>query len=229
MKILRALPLLFLLACGGDDDGGGGDPPDAQRRPDAERPPDAEPPCETGAGCLLECDLGTPTLGNQTAYVPRGADRSPDDLVGLSLLNDAEPFDLMILDLWSGYGALADGLAPGTYQITGDELDFQTCGVCLYFVADCNAEFDCQQAYFATGGTVTITSTAPNLAFTISNLTAQQADIDTLELIEDGCTSEIELALFDAVIDTGRRPAPATAAAGRRSVAKPELLQLTAR
>jgi hypothetical protein len=219
MKILRALPLLFLLACGGDDDGGGGDPPDAQRRPDAERPPDAEPPCETGAGCLVECDLGAPALGNQFAARAGGTADSPNELVGVGLLNDTEPFDVFQLEFYRGFGGVTGGIAPGTYPITGDELNYSSCGVCPRIFTDCTTESCAPQQYYATGGSITVTQVNPNLVFTASNLTFVEVTIAddgtfTSTPVPNGCQSEFQVVVFDAIVEAG---ATADADSSRRA------------
>ncbi len=64
--------------------------------------------------------------------------------------------DFIRLELFGGFGAIAGGIAPGTYSITGDDTNYATCGVCLRLFGD--ASQTSADDYFATSGTVVLTT-----------------------------------------------------------------------
>ncbi len=106
------------------------------------------------------------------------------------------------MELVAGLGVFADGLVPGTYTLSGDELSYETCGACILLFA--NAEDDNAQIYMATGGTLKLDSVQGQLTGSVSNLTFQHVTIDEKSLVttpvNDGCVSAITSASFDAVI-----------------------------
>lgn len=68
--------------------------------------------------------------------------------------------DIINVELWDGYGAFANGTArTGTFTISGDETDYDTCGICV--LMDANLVNDTPaRLLLATSGTVTVTSIA---------------------------------------------------------------------
>jgi hypothetical protein len=72
------------------------------------------------------------------------------------------PVDLFVIDLFAGYGVFTDGLKTGTFTITGDETDYNTCGVCVSVLGDFDPMTGSPMMYVAQSGTVTITSIEGN-------------------------------------------------------------------
>ncbi len=68
--------------------------------------------------------------------------------------------DVLVVELWDDFGVFAGGPAKtGTFQLTGEETDYDTCGVCVLLLA--NTVDDTQEKMLlATSGTVTVTSIA---------------------------------------------------------------------
>jgi len=202
MKRFLALALItFTAACGGG--GGGDDTGDDTVTPDAEvgDDPDAEQP----RVCDVQEALGTVTLTNQAAD-SMGAAATPDFERGGGLINaDAMP-DVFQLELYKGFGAFTDTeIVPGTYTLSGDELQYSTCGVCprIFANVDTGTGMPTQQ-FYVTGGTVTITAINPNLTFTVSDLAYVEVTVDETTFVStpvpNGCTSSITSLAFDATV-----------------------------
>ncbi|MGC4116554.1 MAG: hypothetical protein QM765_18645 [Myxococcales bacterium] len=95
----------------------------------------------------------------------------------------------------------ASGTAqPGTYVLSGDELNYATCGVCVLMVDNLGTP------YMVTSGTVVLTSVSGNLTGTLTNATFEEVTIDgqTYEStpVAGGCQSSITSVAFDAAITT---------------------------
>lgn len=101
--------------------------------------------------------------------------------------------DIVQLELWPNRGTFAgQAIGPGTYEITGDDLDFATCGICLRAMADKGGAL--QREMFAIGGTVTIedvsaVADAPFSA-TIENAAFAEVDGDKVP-VDGGCTMDV--------------------------------------
>ena len=103
-------------------------------------------------------------------------------------------------------------IQPGTYQITGEELDFATGGVCVRIATNVSSAGQ-DDDYFATGGTVTITEAGSavggTLTGTLTNITFHHVTIDpqtgATTQSPDTCTSGLTNATF-----TGTLAAPPT-------------------
>lgn len=135
--------------------------------------------------CLVPADYGdvgaktgTTSLGPTTATI---------------VLDMGPPRDSFFLRLASGKGAFAGGLQTGTFTIAGDELDSDTCGVCVNLLADIG-NMGPQKFFFANAGTVTLTSHTPP-AGTLSNVTMHEVTSGGTE-IEGGCVTAIGAMTF---------------------------------
>ncbi len=188
------LALSTFAACGGGSD----DAPDARITitPDANTgTPDAPP-----ANCLTATSHGTVTPGEQLAEADDLA--APTFLGYQALLNADTAPDIIGLELYDGLGALAGGIAPGTYTIAGDDLNYISCGLCVRIFTDAT-ETEIGSQYLATGGTVTITQVTPNIQGTMSNITTETVTIApdfTSTPVGDGCTSAVTSLAFDAAV-----------------------------
>jgi len=163
-----------------------------------------ESDCTLSAGfCFADADYAAATLSDQ------GATMYADGAEIFAALNTDT--DVLYLEAYNGYGAFAThDFGPGTYTIAGDELSPIDCGLCVYLYTDASdypSSFVGTPAgdygYFATGGTLTITSVLPNIVATVSNLTfehiAADANGDPIAAA-DGCTSAIASASIDALV-----------------------------
>ena len=150
--------------------------------------------------CFADADYGTATLSNALA------DYDGSDAFGIAELN--ADTDLLLIELYDGFGAFANGLTTGMVTITGDEANYETCGACVLLRTDCddNTGQGCDPAtapvYMATGGTINIIELSPNLKVDLSNVTFDHVDIDENTFAStphrDMCTSGIVSASFDA-------------------------------
>jgi hypothetical protein len=111
------------------------------------------------------------------------------------------PTDFVQLELWDGQGAFSGGVVKtGTFQITGAELDYQTCGVCLRAIGDKGTA--AAKMYFATGATVEVTSVGiggATLAAKITNATFAEVDA-TNKKVANGCASSLAASQISGVI-----------------------------
>lgn len=87
--------------------------------------------------------------------------------------------DIIQLELWPNLGSFAGGAVhTGTFTIAGDDADYTKCGVCVRAVGK-HGDTANQTLYFATAGTVTVTSfgDAPTaFTATIANATFEEVD-----------------------------------------------------
>jgi len=126
-----------------------------------------------------------------------------DSVAYVAPLNSASKPDVLWIELYSGYGVFQNGIKPGTYELSGAELAYDSCGLCVTITADYDMGSGAwQQDYMATGGTVTITEVTPRFIGTLSNVTFTNANIDyqgggTTELLDD-CASSMNAATYDA-------------------------------
>jgi hypothetical protein len=124
---------------------------------------------------------------------------------GLSEDEDGE--DGFVLQLYAGQGALAGGIVPGTYPLTGAELNFETCGVCVLIFGNFVPNASPGDDYFATGGTVVITQVGTpgsgRLQARLEDVTFEHVIIDASTgrstPVGDGCTTRFS---GDVVIDS---------------------------
>ena len=101
--------------------------------------------------------------------------------------------DYVQLDLWDNKGAFAGGTVKiGTYQITGNDAAYATCGVCVRGLGDKGSAG--QKEYFATGGTVNVIAiggAGQPLSATLSNITLGEVDPTSHAPVASGCTASV--------------------------------------
>jgi hypothetical protein len=169
-----------------------------------------------GGSCTASSSYGSPTFDPsmaQSEYSGSGSDQSTGfGEFYINALNTDPTPDLLEIDLYSGYGAFAAGtglVATGTYTLgTGGEMMFSTCGVCVIVDTDISSTGVVTDFYFATGGTLTLTSVGTtSLAGSLANATFQHVMPTTDSSGDpepgdtaagDGCTSAITAASFSA-------------------------------
>jgi hypothetical protein len=150
------------------------------------------------AHCKVDSDLGVIDSFTLTGCY-YGTDQGGDWIQGNFAYNDDR--DVVILELNEGRGAFSGRLAPGTYELAGADLNYETCGLCVLLVAD---YADQGPTYFATGGTVTLTSVEGRLAGTLEGITFDHVTIDerthVSTKVDDGCRARLERMSFDDVL-----------------------------
>jgi hypothetical protein len=146
---------------------------------------DPAPVLLDAGACLIPTDYGA--LGATTGVQDATGTGTPSITV---VLDPGPPKDDFFLKLIAGRGALAGGLAPGTYTIGGAEASFSQCGVCTNILAHIDPSFGPRKFYFADSGTVTITSTNP-VAGSAQSLHFAELDLVSGAAIPGGCTSTL--------------------------------------
>lgn len=212
-NFIKPLSVVFVVfanvaACssgGGSPQDAGGDvtPTDSGKKPLDASNGDAS----DAATCTAASTYGT-TVTDQTAvFTPTpadaGADAGPEDFYVYdgSLNTD---IDFIDLELYDGYGVFSGGIAPGTYNLSGAELQYADCGLCALILTDGSAPDSTTDAYMATGGSITITTVTPTLAGTLTNVTFTHVSIDSnsgqSSPVADGCKSSIPSLAFSATV-----------------------------
>ncbi len=128
-----ALVAILLAACSDDPQ------PQAVDASSTDAPYDTARCLITGHYGALGTKTGTTTLGPTTLSV---------------VLDGGPPRDNFFLKLNTGKGVFAAGLANGTYPLTGAEVDYSNCGLCVNLIADVGM-MGPQKFYFADAGSVT--------------------------------------------------------------------------
>lgn len=192
----------LVVACGSSDDGGD---PDATVGGGADANPN-QPDAMVQANCLAVNDVGSPTLTSPNGQYC-GVPATPNYLNAVGAVNaDAQP-DVLSVELYKGFGVFSVGeLVPGTYPLTGAELNYGTCGVCVTLLTDFTGSGFADDGYLATAGSVTITSVSPNFAGSVSGIEFEHITLDAnfnSTPHADGCTSAMAAASFDVTPSLG--------------------------
>ena len=120
-------------------------------------------------------------------------------------LEPGTPRDEFNIQLFSGLGVFASGFRTGTFTLSGDDLNYGTCGLCVLIYENIDAQTAYRGVYLATSGTVTLTSVSGTLAGGASNLKFQHVNIDQNTSVStpdgDGCRSAIDSVGFDVPIN----------------------------
>jgi hypothetical protein len=217
MRKLSLLVIPFslsaLVACGGDD-GDGVTPIDA--------------PIDTTGG--VTCSVSTADFGNKgalTGIAQIAVSTMNPALYRIAMqaqLEAAEPTDVIFVDFFTGYTPFGTqqaptAVVPGTYQLSGEQLDFATCGVCVTLGTNATAS-GVEDDYMVTQGTLTVDAVGDavneTLTFSLSGLQFQHVTInpDTAVTtpVGDGCTTEISNATFTGTVMMAQKPNAATVA-----------------
>jgi hypothetical protein len=201
--------LVVLAACGArvdapDQPDAGGDDVDGRPTPDATPvPPDAVADNACGVAAA-QGDIGVvaavgsvESVGDNELLYKLGA---PTPATAMQ----AEP-DVIYIELWDDYGVfLDDRVEPGTYEITGEELEYATCGVCVFTLADL-AGGQPTRTLLATGGTVIIHAVGAEqddpLEVEVLGVTFREVDPDDgYDDVGSSCASPLDHGRLDGTI-----------------------------
>ena len=217
------LSSLTLIACG--DDGGDGNTPIDAKTIDTAAANCTVSSASFGARGALAgnsfygASMGNPAVGSMVAVLP---------------LEAAEPTDVVIAEFYPGFAPFGTqqaptAIVPGTYQLTGSQLQYADCGVCIRIGTNSTAAAGAEDDYMATGGTVTVTQSdsrvGGTLAFSVTGLTFEHVTIAPQTFVStpvgDGCNSAIASAMHSSVMAAQpNKPGQATPSA---SVKRPRI------
>jgi hypothetical protein len=219
--VRSVLPVLLLIAaCEArlegpgtlDREGLGPDAAVVTQGPDAAiAQPDAAPAVAADNACGVASTQGNlGTLMGQSSVAQQGTTTSMIYSVGADspLTANQMARDVIYVELWDGFGAFAAGPArTGTFTISGDETDYDTCGVCVLVLAN-YANNTAAKMLAATSGTVTVTSigtaAGQTTAVTLTNISfteiALQADQTYQAVAGSTCTSPISNAALSGTL-----------------------------
>ena len=172
---------------------------------------DAPPACNISSPDFG--DLGTVAMGF-SSYSPgmaaNGLPAAP--LVSMNAaLSAATPPDVVFVDFFSGFTpfgteAAPTAAVPGTYQLTGEQLQFSSCGVCVTAAAKIVQGGGNGGDFMATGGTVTITTNGAavggTLAIELSNVTFEQAtfNMGVSTPVGNGCNTKLTKLVYSGMM-----------------------------
>ena len=106
------------------------------------------------------------------------------------------------VELWPERGAFRGGpVRTGTFTLTGEDLSYATCGVCLRAAGD--KGLDTEREYFATAGTVEVTqvSSTEGAPFVATVLDASFAEVDADRVeVDGGCAVDLDRARISGAV-----------------------------
>jgi hypothetical protein len=203
--------VLVLAACGARVDAGADDTFEHDR-PDA-APSPADAPISVADN---ECGVAE-TQGELGTLAAAGSARVQDpdvpDLLVYALVAatpatamDAEP-DAIYVELWDGYGVFADGNSePGTYAIAGEELDYATCGICVFTLADLDPDDGASHVLQAVSGALEVRAVSPDvdapLAVELHGVRFREVDPDDFSPVNSDCESPVDRAALEATLES---------------------------
>ncbi len=193
--------LLFLSACMvGLVPDPGGDP----TNPDPTNPnPDPNPdPTPSGTCPLPATEAMTATLTATEAQMCNvSGSAGAQHWYRLAATLPSGATDLVQLELWDGTGAFAGTTVhTGTFQISGVETDFTTCGVCVRAIGH-KGGTDAKE-YLGISGTVNVTAVGANgapISATITNVELAELDANHAQ-VANGCTSVMAGSQVDGTV-----------------------------
>lgn len=191
--------------------GGNATPPDAggdvKVIPDSGKKLDSSADSATDAAvtCTADASYSGALTGETANYTPTPADAGDSGAADSYQYQGAYNADQDVLDIeiYDGYGVFTSGIVPGTYNLTGDDLDYASCGLCVLIIGDQTQSSG--DPYMATSGSITITSIGPTGTFagTGTNLKFAHVSIaqdNTMTPVNDGCNSSIASVSFSATV-----------------------------
>jgi hypothetical protein len=141
---------------------------------------DTDAACQPSA-CRVKADYGS--LGKVAGSAQEGA----QSLLWSGDIDDecGAPHVDLAITLEEGRGVFTGGVATGSYQLVGAELDPATCGACVRLTVD---EATC---YFATAGTLEVSSVMVDLAGSLAGAAFARVDCATGAPTSSSCRAVI--------------------------------------
>lgn len=214
---VSAMPILSVaLACGPSDDGKGGGihVVDASMGGSGgSGGPDAPAQVQCYVEQMYTPSFGSNSQGAQTAGSGASGSNAHTEAWFGALDSTMTP-DVLQVELYAGFAAFQGAdITAKTIQLSGDELNYKSCGACVRVFADVPQMGDSPAQYFATGGTLQLTSVSGSLQGTLTNVTLEKVTVDpndfTSTPVGDGCTTKIVSASMNATLMTGSGSATA--------------------
>lgn len=156
-------------------------------------------------------DVGA--LTGQATFSADTENEADYSIVMNATLENSPPSDVLVVEFYSTYPPFGTTdepmpVVPGTYELTGDQLNYATCGVCVRLVTNVDEEGNTGDDYMVTGGTVTVSAVGDavdeTLTLEVSNLEFEHVTIDdeTFEStpVGDSCTTAISGATFTGTV-----------------------------
>jgi hypothetical protein len=110
--------------------------------------------------------------------------------------------DVVQVELWPDRGAFRGGsVQPGTYRLTGEDLDFATCGLCLRALGD--QGLPTEREYFAVAGTVEVSAVGATAGapFVATVVEASFAEVGSDHgAVAGGCTLDLARAKISGAV-----------------------------
>jgi hypothetical protein len=195
LGVVRFALLVVLVGCAARL--GGGTTEESGLNPDAAvvKVPDAAQQLPDAPSGVADNSCGVAStqgnLGNltgQAGVATQGTTTAKVYFVGASTsltATQATP-DVLQVELWDGYGVFAGGAArTGTFSITGDETDYDTCGVCVLTLANVTNNTPTKML-FATSGTVTVTTIGTAAGQTTQVTVSNASFVETVNVTDQG-------------------------------------------
>lgn len=205
---------LPLVACGGDDPPQ--EVPDARRRPDAMATPDA-----MTAACTVSKsnfgDLGAlPADASDIVVNPNNPAQYRIRAIGAlePPQTPPAPVDVLLIELYSGFGVFQNGVVVGNHALTGPEANYVDCGACVRVLTNIQQNpGDDSHDYMASAGSLNITAAGTavgqTLTFTMSNVMLRKVNftVDANNNITaqaddpSGCTTAISNVTYTGTLE----------------------------
>lgn len=194
--------MVLLLGCGGDEEGGQPIPVDAGNAIDGVDAMVEGPPACTGL--LPNYDLTGVSFTGYARPRDTGDPTSPTVYGLTTILDQGPPIDLFEIQLWSGFGAFSEEVAPGTYPIQGPDTDLNDCGLCALIFGDLATNGSTSMVLVAQNGTITIDAIELELGASFRGSVEQieYRQVNTGGVIEGGCGLTVSNINFDVTLDS---------------------------
>jgi hypothetical protein len=156
-------------------------------------------------------DVGTIPVATSAAIRLNDGNGEAKSITYVGALNGDQ--DQVVIQLYRGFSVFTThGIQEGSYEITGEELNYASCGVCVRMFADrLNGGGHPLQDMMATGGTLVVTSigAAGSGLFQaeLKNASFEHVEIDGMSFesvpVGDGCNTEITHLAADVPMTAG--------------------------
>jgi hypothetical protein len=156
----------------GDTDTIGGDTDTSGTDTDVAGDTDLPSDTDALADCAADADLGALTLNNGDLIV------GDSWYTFYQSLNDDLLPDFFQIEVYGNTTQFPGLPETGTFEISGENAQYTSCGVCVLLLADVDGDGIAGQTYLATSGSVTLTQTGPALVGTYSDLVFERVEID---------------------------------------------------